>query len=312
MIRIATGCKINLGLRITGRLANGFHTLESVFCPLPWPRDELRIELSDGAELELLCPGIKPRTNTVYKAWKLFHDVTGHRLGLRVQLVKRVPVGSGLGGGSANGAAMLTYLNDRCGNPFNQDELLDMAVRLGADVPFFLQKNPCAVSGIGEVIEPVALDCKGVWLVLVFPGFTSDTAGAYAAFDEISAFQGTEAEMRALDGAEGGGAPEYLTKCDYSARSPFPAGGCMAASPLVCTALDLRNDLEAAVFPRFPALGRLKGDLLRMGAVGASMSGSGSSVYGIFASDGSAHCAAQTLRQKWPRVYCMPLNNLGM
>ena len=133
------GCKVNLTLRITGVRPNGWHELDTVFLPLDEPSDTLRLALRPGGGLALHCaePGIDPENNTLTKAYRLFAEASGFRPGVEAVLEKGIPHGAGLGGGSADAAALLGWLNARAPEPLPLPELVGLAARIGADVPFF-------------------------------------------------------------------------------------------------------------------------------------------------------------------------------
>lgn len=268
------GCKINLGLRITGKRPDGYHELETLFYPLALPCDELRFYPQKGASLRLDCLNCQiAGENLVTRVWREFCAASGQSLGLRVELLKRIPAGAGLGGGSSDAAATLAWLNDFAGKPLSDKDLAGLAAKIGADVPFFLLNRPAMARGIGERLEPVAFQARGRGLALVCPEIQSDTARAFKAWD--------------------------LTTPESAAKKAISAD-------------NLHNDLERPVFARWPQLARLKADLLELGAEGAAMSGSGSSIYGIFAEHEAARAAAAILRRRWRRVYCLRLEDFGM
>ena len=297
MIRLGAGCKVNLGLRVLGRRPDGYHELDSVFWPLALPRDELRIRLTPEGGIRVRCdaPGIDPARNTLTRAHAAFIAEGGAAPGLDVELVKRIPSGAGLGGGSSDAAALLLWLNARAKRPLAPQALARAALTVGADVPFFLTRRPSRVRGIGEVVEPLDVaraDCAPLFLVLVCPGIHVATGQAFARLDELGAMPG---------GA--GSSQNNLTKPGRAANEIRLSGAAR---------LDLHNDLEAAVFPRHPQLAELKTEFGRLGALAAGMTGSGSSVFGLFAAQAAARAAAARLRGQYPRVYCLALENAGM
>lgn len=297
MIRLTAGCKVNLGLRVLGRRPDGYHELDSIFWPLAAPRDELRIRLRPDPGIAVRCavPGIDPARNTLTGAYAAFLAAAGEAPGLEVELIKRIPSGAGLGGGSSDAAALLRWLDSLRERPLPQETLTQAALAVGADVPFFLSGRPSRVRGIGEVVEPLRDEDRPLlFLVLVCPGIHVATGQAFARLDELRA--GT------TPGAAGC-AQNSLTK------RPRAVNG---ISLFGAARLDLHNDLEAAVFPRHPQLARLKAELGRLGAPAAGMTGSGSSVFGLFAAEAAAHDAATRLRGAYPRVYCQALGTAGM
>lgn len=264
-VRLTAGCKINLGLAITGRLENGYHTLRSVFWPLPEPHDTIvvRRRRDGGIRVATATPGIDCGHNTLTRAWRAFAEATGFAPALDVELVKGIPWGAGLGGGSCDAAKLLRHLQGLPDAPaVGEEELAAMAARIGADVPFFLQDRPMLVTGIGDRLEPCEIRLPGPFLLLVTPDVQVATPWAYQAYDRLSD------EERAAE--------------------PDPAAGPFA------------NDLEKAVFPAFPELARIKQALLGLGAAAASMSGSGSSVFGLFADRARAENARAELSGTWP------------
>ena len=197
---IKAPCKVNLHLSIGERRPDGFHELESLFAPLNF-HDSLAFERGgkDGdcslemkweAPPEVIQPVIPAEKNLVSRAVSLFREETGFRSGLFVRLDKRVPVGAGLGGGSSDAASCLLALNALAGEALPVEELIKLAAVLGSDVPFFLNGGddtvcPSAafVRGRGELVKPVKTP-QGLWVLLVKPGFSSDTAGAFQLLDE--------------------------------------------------------------------------------------------------------------------------------
>ena len=296
MIRLRAGCKVNLGLRLLGRRPDGYHELDSVFWPLAEPCDDLFVRVREEPGICVVCdaPGIDPARNTLTRAHAAFAALAGGAPGLEVQLVKRIPAGAGLGGGSSDAASLLLWLNSLLDRPLSHEELARAAVAVGADVPFFISARPSRVTGIGEVVEPLAENLPPLFLVLVCPGIHVSTGEAFARLDEL----------RAAKARAGESAPQNsLTKAAAAANGNRLIGAAR---------LDLANDLEAAVFPRHPQLAELKAELGSLGALTAAMSGSGSSVFGLFAAQAQAIAAAARLRRKYPRVYCQALGNAGM
>lgn len=296
MIRLTAGCKVNLGLRVLGRRPDGYHELDSLFWPLAAPRDELRIRLRPGPGIDVRCAAldIDPARNTLTRAYDAFLAAAGEAPGMEVELVKRIPSGAGLGGGSSDAAALLLWLDSLRGRSLPRAALTRAALAVGADVPFFLSGRPSRVRGIGEVVEPLEEDWPPLFLVLVCPGIHVATGQVFAWLDELRA---------ATTSGAAGCAQNSLTKHAGAVNGVFLPGAAR---------LDLRNDLEAAVFPRHPQLARLKTELGRLGALAAGMTGSGSSVFGLFAAEAAAQDAATRLRGAYPHVYCQALGTAGM
>ena len=274
-------CKVNLSLRITGVLPNGYHVLDSVFLPLQEPYDLLYI--TPGAEpgLTLTCsdPALDLHDNTLTLAYRLYAEASSFSPPLSIMLEKGIPTGAGLGGGSSDAAVLLRYLNDRASQALDAKTLNALALHVGADVPFFLQDCPCRVRGTGDILEPSQPGLAGLWLVLVCPDVAIATPWAYAAWDALYP-----------------SLPLNLTKQNSETKElPFR--------------LHCLNDLEEAVFPAYPELERIKRELLRQGAVAAMMSGSGASQFGLFREQHAAKHAAAYFQARGMRTYCHALSS---
>jgi 4-diphosphocytidyl-2-C-methyl-D-erythritol kinase len=285
---VVAGCKVNLGLRITGVRENGYHELDSLFWPLPRPCDRLHISETGAGGIVVQCdtPGINLASNTLTKAYAALAERVPGLPGLEVRLIKGIPAGAGLGGGSSDAAALLQWLNKRLPAPLTDEELAAVALKVGADTPFFLRNTPCRVRGIGEIIEPCAADeLAGIRLVLVCPDIHASTPQAYADYD---------ASTQASNTIPG---QNCLTKPESKANGTFLSG--------VRIALNLHNDLEAVVFSRHPQLAEIKANLLRLGACAVAMSGSGSSIVALFAREShvESQAAAAMLQGENRRVY---------
>lgn len=242
--------KINLGLYITERRADGYHNLQTVFYPIPLC-DELQVEESETDRLELVGIQVAGDTadNLVMRALNLLRE-QGHTIPpLRIRLTKHIPTGAGLGGGSSDAAFMLRLLNEQFALNIETSELERLAARLGADCPFFIRCHPVLAEGIGDEFTPVALDLSGWFLVLIKPDDFISTKEAYAC---------VKPRM-----------PQIRLQ-EEIARNP------------TCWKETLSNDFEASVFPAHPTVAEIKENFYRQGAVYAAMSGSGSSVFALF------------------------------
>ncbi|MBQ9406705.1 MAG: 4-(cytidine 5'-diphospho)-2-C-methyl-D-erythritol kinase [Desulfovibrio sp.] len=289
MDMVFAGCKINLGLRITGKRADGFHEIDSIFWPLREPHDtlQLRFRPETGIVVHCSAPDIRPCNNTLTKAYAAMCSMTRNLPGVEVVLHKGIPCGAGLGGGSSDAAALLRWLNSHIAHPLDLPTLAKAALQAGADVPFFLQSSPCRVRGIGERLTAIsACGMSGSHLVLVCPAVHASTPQAYADYDQAHA---ASADTR-----------KTLTKAHVKANRFFPAS--TQFQP------DLHNDLEAVVFSRHAQLAVIKADLLQHGGF-AAMSGSGSALYALFAPTDAkaAQTAADALREKGWNVYTQTL-----
>ncbi len=275
--------KINLHLRILGLRGDGYHELRTLFYPASGLFDTLRIEPGVDEHMYMRCPenpALESTSNLIYKAWKTFGEATGFQPGLFVTLTKRIPLGGGLGGGSSDGAAMLRWLNENAGSQaLPRQRLIELAVGLGADIPFFLMDGPAWAGGIGERLTPATIDLSGMTLLIVCPDIHVDTPWAFRAWDLAN------------------GSPkasEALTTPDMDTKNPSPV------SPLV-----VKNDFEPVVFAKYPTLREIKEKLLKTGAVSAAMSGSGASLFGLYRDRGSAASAALALEQNGLEIFRM-------
>lgn len=246
--------KINLGLNILRKREDGYHDLETLFYPLAFTDVLEIIENKDGAEaVAFSTSGLridgKEEDNLCIKAWHLLkHDHPGLPP-VKMHLHKAIPMGAGLGGGSSDGAFTLKLLNDKFGLGISADQLMDYAAALGSDAPFFIRNKPAYATGRGEVLEPIAVDLSAYYIVLVNPGIHVNTSWAFS-------------QLR----------PSVPNK---NIRN-------IINQPIQSWKDELVNDFESPVMKEYPAIKKLKDELYSMGALFASMSGSGSSVYGIF------------------------------
>ena len=240
--------KINLGLFITEKRTDGFHNLESLFLPIPLC-DILEVTVTTE-DTSLVCTGessdIPTEKNIVYKAWRLLQEACG--IGpVKIHLHKIIPSGAGMGGGSSDGTFMLKALNELFNLNLSIDRLEELSAQLGSDCPFFVQNKAALISGRGEVVNPVDFSLGGKYLELVNPRIHISTA---------QAFQGIQPQP-----------------------SNFDWKKLIESQELNKT---LSNDFEPQVFKLFPEIQIIKERLLNAGAYYASMSGTGSTVYGIF------------------------------
>lgn len=248
--------KINLGLNITERRPDGYHNLETIFYPIP-VEDALEIHvLSEGDEkYRLHQAGLEIAgevdSNLVVKAYKLLDELFDLPP-IDIHLFKHIPSGAGLGGGSADAAFMLKLLNERFSLGLRTETLEEYAARLGADCAFFIRNAPTYAEGIGNVFSPISLSLKHYQLWLVKPDVFVSTRDAFA---------------------------------QIKPRQPEKSLKEIIQMPVEDWKEYMVNDFEESVFPQFPAIGEIKEEMYRQGAIYASMSGSGSSVYGLFKAD---------------------------
>ena len=267
MIRYAPA-KINFGLWIGPRRDDGYHPVSTILVPVSL-YDTVHVELQDGIEITFECsdPAVPAGSdNLCWKAAKLFLLETGIKSGVYIKLEKNIPVGAGLGGGSSDAAAVLLCLSQLHAGIITDEKLISprvLGARLGADVPFFLFQRTCAASGIGEILKPFDFPWK-CSILLVIPSYSISTTNAYEEFDR----QLKEKPLR-VDYADALQSLDYLK----DARE------------------NIRNDFETVLFPLYPDLEKIKRELYEAGAGYASLTGSGSVVYGIFENENDARKA---------------------
>ncbi|MDR3175886.1 MAG: 4-(cytidine 5'-diphospho)-2-C-methyl-D-erythritol kinase [Desulfovibrio sp.] len=278
------GCKINLFLRVGRRLESGYHELRSLMLPLSEPHDRIVVKpirkagasglvvrfyaLDEAAEIR----DIDPENNTLTKAYRWFERRTGFAPPLSLDVHKGIPQGAGLGGGSSDAALFLSFL---CSLGRGPDRPSDDAVflrdsaEIGADVPFFLLREPALVSGMGEELAACSNPCSGLSLLLVCPGIGISTAWAFRALD-----MKRRGRITALPGS---------------------------LDPL--SLMRLGNDFEELVFERHPETEAVRDLLLSYGAKTARLTGTGSALFGLFCDAGAAQKGQEELARRGYSVY---------
>ncbi|ADV44164.1 4-(cytidine 5'-diphospho)-2-C-methyl-D-erythritol kinase [Bacteroides helcogenes] len=245
--------KINLGLNITEKRPDGYHNLETIFYPV-FVEDALEVNVmnSGSGKHHLHQSGLEiageTEQNLVVKAYKIL-DEKYNLPPIDIHLFKHIPSGAGLGGGSADAAFMLKLLNEKFHLGLKPQELEEYAARLGADCAFFIKNEPVYAEGIGNIFSPVSLSLRGFRIWLVKPDIFVSTKDAFAQIKPH--------------------------RPDVSLKT-------IIQHPIEEWKELMANDFEESVFPQFPAIKEVKEEMYRQGAIYASMSGSGSSVYGIF------------------------------
>ena len=247
--------KINIGLNITERRPDGYHNIESVFYPINL-QDAVEIKTIEGEEpqggYKLKVSGTildgTPDDNLVVKAYQLLRKDFNFPA-QKIHLYKHIPVGAGLGGGSSDAAAIIKMLNEKFALGLTSEQMQNYAVQIGADCPFFINNTPVFATGIGNIFTPIEFSLHGKTIILVKPDIFVSTRDAYA-----------------------------LVK-------PSPAAIPLTEAikqPISEWKQIITNDFEKSVFAKYPEIASIKDKLYDMGAIYASMSGSGSAVYGIF------------------------------
>lgn len=246
-------CKINLGLSVLSKRSDGYHNLETCFYPVPW-RDVLEIILADAFEFTSsgnIIPG-KPEENLCVRAYQMLKkdfDLSP----VKIHLHKIIPSGAGLGGGSSDAAYTLRLLNEIFLLNLSQPVLMDYAARMGSDCPFFIQDKAMLGTGRGEILNDVSLSTKGKFLVVVKPDIHVSTTEAFAGI--------------------------------IPHQPLHPVREIVTRYPIAKWKDLLKNDFENSVFEKYPEIKSIKEKMYSIGAIYASMSGSGSAVYGLFEND---------------------------
>ena len=266
-------CKINLGLRVIRKRPDGYHDLETVFVPIYGLHDELEVERIQNTDrfadriqtnndglmfsqegIAVDCPA---EDNLIVKCYRQMRAKYPQIGDVTVRFKKNIPFGAGLGGGSSDAAHMAVALNELFQLRLTKEQLAAEVKPLGADCPFFVYNTPCYAEGIGDLLTPVELDLEGIRIVMIKPEEGVSTKEAYSGIT----------------------------------RHPEVAGEIQKAVAMMrqkCTEIDdtvFVNDFEATVFPLHPQIAAIKKRLLDAGAFYASMSGSGSTVFGLFKND---------------------------
>jgi 4-diphosphocytidyl-2-C-methyl-D-erythritol kinase len=242
--------KVNLGLRVLGKRADGFHNIETCLIPVPFC-DALEINRSAAERDELsvsgLLPDCLPEENLVIKAVELLRESYSVPP-LRIRLHKCIPAGAGLGGGSSDAAFTLAAVSKLCGLNVSPPTLLEFASRLGSDVPFFLENKPVLAVGRGDIFRPLKLSLGSIYLKICIPSVKINTTSAYASVRTSEYHQAFESLLSK---------PECWKEC-------------------------LNNAFEENLFEKHPEIRRIKDEMYEAGALYASLSGSGSAVFGLF------------------------------
>lgn len=256
--------KINIGLYITEKRADGYHNLETIFYPIITAKDAL--EILDAKEDSFVFHGVpivgELDQNLIYKALVLIRaDYEAARKPVKIILYKNLPMGAGLGGGSADASFTIQLLNQHFQLNISEAQQKEYALTLGSDCPFFIDNTPSFAAGRGELLEPVGLNLSAYDIQLICPEIHISTAQAF-----------------------GGIIPRAA---NYDLRT-------IQKLPITEWRTHIKNDFEATLFPQFPVLDFIKEQLYLQGAIYASLSGTGSTVYGIFPKGVKANIEMET------------------
>jgi len=246
-------CKINIGLNILDKRPDGYHALQTIFYPIKLYDV---VEVIESKIFEFSTTGIKipgpPDQNLCVKAYQLLRKVFQDLPPIRMYLHKNIPTGSGLGGGSADGTFIIRLLNEKFALRLSEGHLASLAIQLGSDCPFFIHHSACYAEGRGELLEEINLDLSNYKIVLVHSGIQVNTRWAFSMIKRPN---------RKLP------VKEMIMQSPKSWRSV------------------VKNDFEEPVFSEFPSLQKIKQKLYEQGAHYSSLTGSGSTIYGIFDKD---------------------------
>jgi 4-diphosphocytidyl-2-C-methyl-D-erythritol kinase len=286
-MNILSPAKINLLLHVCRKRPDGYHELISLMCRINL-FDEISLQVDEGGSIRVYCfhPQVpRDATNLVHRAASLFQKELDTGQGVEIRLKKNIPVAAGLGGGSSNAASVLMALNACYDHPFSKEYLMEMGFRLGADVPFFIFQKPAIATGLGEKLDAFEGDLP-YHILLLFPGFSVSTAETYQNLN----LGLTKEEKKPTS--------NHLKLDRFN------------------PAQHLRNDLEKVTALKYPEISRVKEKLLNLGAVGALMSGSGPTVFGLFDNVGKLKMAKQTLSgdhayQDWQLFVVDPILGAG-
>jgi len=270
--------KINLCLNVLGRRVDGYHELAMAMQRIDLA-DRLEISIEDGVGIEVFCENLElgGGENIASRAARLFLTETQIQQKISIYIEKRIPVAAGLGGGSSDAAAVLSGLNRLCGHPVPLVRLMELAADLGADVPFFLFERPAWATGTGTQLEELP-PLPEVCYLLLNPGFAVSTDWVYQSLQ--------------------------LTKGGKLANLPR-----FSVTTITDLVEALNNDLECVTAGRHPEISEMKDFLLKNGALGALMSGSGASVFGVYEDMSTAMAAHAQLdsRRSWKAFVTQPL-----
>ena len=277
-VRLRAFAKINYALDVLGLRADGYHEVSTVMQSISLA-DEVELRHATGGfDLSLVPEEVRigpQERNTSYLAWKTLQSLTDEELSVRVTLRKQIPAGAGLGGGSADAAAVLVGLNELFGLGLRVDELRGIGATIGADVPFCISGGTALGEGVGEILTPLPAP-PAHHLVVAKPSRSADTGKIYRALDEAS----TE-----------------------SVRSVEPIVSALRSGSLPALASSVGNDLTPVTVGFVPEVAALEQMLLTSGALGASMSGSGTAVYGIFDGEKAIGAAKDSVDATFIGVY---------
>lgn len=266
--------KINLTLEVLKKLESGYHLISSVMQQVAL-YDTIFLEKSN--EVKVKCKYVKEKENLVYKVVLFIKELFGINSGVKIEIEKNIPVGGGLGGGSADCAAVILGLNKLFKLNLNINDLIKIGAEMGKDVPFSLVGGCCVVSGVGEILKKI----EGVRLhvLMIYPGFSISTREAY---EKLNLKINKKSKIPKITAKM----VEAIKKQDVKDIAKL-----------------LFNEFEHNVIKEYPVIGKIKKELIALGALNACISGTGATVYGIFDSNERARYAYDKIKDSYPWSY---------
>lgn len=279
-IKLKSPAKINLTLEVVKKLPNGFHELRSVMFKLSNLFDELEVVFDEKkGDIKIFCDDNNVPTDEKNIVWKIaqeFFKKTGKKVGLQIKIKKRIPLAAGLGGGSSNGASVLLALNDYFGKPLRFRELIEVAAEVGKDIPVFLSKEKMVyVAGMGEKVKAIKESFNGYILLAKTKGYI-ETPWAYDQLDKSLVF---------MDDIKRENLSQKFIKINKN-RGVF-----------------FYNDFEIVAQQKYPEIENIKKALISFGAIDASMTGKGPTVFGIFKTKKEALKVRGVLKKYYPKLF---------
>ncbi len=279
VVRECAPAKINLHLKVMPKRSDGYHPIESIFQTVPLYDDILVKCSGESLGCVVNCDAMQlPDDNTLTKTYNLFSQLTGISVGVQVELTKRIPSGAGLGGGSSDAAYFLRALNKMFDYPLNRSQMEEIATSVGSDVLFFLSDGAAIVTGRGEVVNPI-LPRNDLCFVIVYPDVHCSTVESYRLVDEYMM----------LGKADVG---PTLQELEEVYRKPV-------------SEWDFMNTFTKSVATKFPIISEVMNDLKVLGADFVQMSGSGSTVFGVFSDFNLGENAYTNLKVRWNKCFCL-------
>lgn len=251
-LKIKSIAKINFGLRVLSKREDGFHNLQTLFLPISKLYDNISFEKSEELSFNSNVSLLNDESNLIIKAVRLLENKFCKKLNVKIDLLKQIPIGAGLGGGSSNAASTLLALNKLFDLRLSSAQLSEFALELGSDVPFFINPIPLVGTSRGEILTPLNLNLNN-YILLVNPGIHVSTKEAFCNINNYSNDDFSYNQILVNE------------SIDFKKANKL-----------------IKNDFEEYVFHKFPGIKNLKNILYKNGALFAQMSGTGSTVYGIF------------------------------